>query len=373
MQWLHWLEQQLGFPVGGRLTVELFLVIVATAAVNFVIGLVLRGFEASARKTENVWDDALVEAIRPPLYWLIWVLGVSLASALLIREVSAPAAIFQYLAPLRYVVVITLAAWTLLRLVARVESNLLARRRRKGEPLDETTADAIGKLVRASIVVTAVLLSMQALGFSISGLLAFGGVGGIAVGFAARDLLANLFGGMTIYLDRPFGVGDWIRSPDRDIEGTVERVGWRQTRIRTFDQRPLYVPNAAFNSIAVENPSRMLNRRIYETVGIRYADANRLADIVDAIEGMLHDHEAIDTARTLIVNFTRFGPSALELFVYAFTRTTEWAEYHAIKQDVLLKVLDIIGEHGAEVAFPTTTVHVADPLRLEHVGDERIS
>ncbi|WP_258868179.1 mechanosensitive ion channel family protein [Alkalilimnicola ehrlichii] len=130
------------------------------------------------------------------------------------------------------------------------------------------------------VIVIAGLVVLQTLGISIAGVLAFGGVGGIAVGFAARDLLANFFGGLTVYLDRPFSVGDWIRSPDREIEGTVERIGWRQTRIRTFDLRPLYVPNSTFNSIALENPSRMSNRRIFETIGIRYNDADKMATIV---------------------------------------------------------------------------------------------
>ena len=106
-------------------------------------------------------------------------------------------------------------------------------------------------------------------------MLTFGGVGGLIVGLAAKDLLSNFFGGMMIYFDRPFKVGDWIRSPDRQIEGTVERIGWRMTIIRTFDKRPLYVPNSVFSSIVVENPSRMLNRRINETFGLRYQDADK--------------------------------------------------------------------------------------------------
>ena len=118
---------------------------------------------------------------------------------------------------------------------------------------------------------------MQLLGFSIAGILTFGGVGGIAVGFAAQDLLSNFFGWLGIYLDRPFAVGDWIRSPDREIEGTVEEIGWRVTRIRTFDNRPLYVPNSAFTNIS---PSRIqqgcLIGRIYETIGVRYDDAGSL-------------------------------------------------------------------------------------------------
>ena len=152
---------------------------------------------------------------------------------------------------------------------------------------------------------------MQAFGLSLSGLLTFGGVGGLIVGLAAKDLLSNFFGGMMIYFDRPFKVGDWIRSPDRQIEGTVERIGWRMTIIRTFDKRPLYVPNSVFSNIVVENPSRMLNRRINETFGLRYQDANKLALIVDDVKAMLETHPDIDAKQTLIVNFDKFGPSTL--------------------------------------------------------------
>ena len=202
---------------------------------------------------------------------------------------------------------------------------------------------------------------LQSLGVSVSGLLAFGGVGGIAVGFAARDLLANFLGGLSIFLDRPFAVGDWIRSPDREIEGTVEDVGWRVTRIRTFDQRPLYVPNAVFSTVALENPSRMLNRRIYETIGIRYDDAGAMEQVVAEVKEMLVAHDDIDKGKTLMVNFVAFGASSLDFFIYCFTRTTDWATYHGVKQDVLIKILKIIEGHGAEVAFPTRTVLLGPP------------
>ena len=207
-------------------------------------------------------------------------------------------------------------------------------------------------------------MALQTLGFSIGGVLAFGGIGGIAIGFAAKDLLANFFGGLTIYLDRPFSVGDWIRSPDRDIEGTVEEIGWRLTRIRTFDKRPLYLPNATFTQIAVENPSRMLNRRIFETIGIRYDDAARMRDILRDVENMLREHPEIDQEQLTMVNFNAFAASSLDFFVYTFTRTTVWAEYHRVKQDVLLRILDIIDANGAEVAFPTSTLHVPDGVAV---------
>lgn len=155
-------------------------------------------------------------------------------------------------------------------------------------------------------------------------------------------------------------MGDWIRSPDRNIEGTVENIGWRLTRIRTFDKRPLYVPNATFTTIAVENPSRMLNRRIKETVGIRYDDAGKMETVVSKIKDMIANHPDIDHKMKLIVNFTTFAPSSLDIFIYTFTITTNWVKFHAVKQDVLLKVINIIEGEGAEVAFPTSTVHLAD-------------
>jgi MscS family membrane protein len=203
-----------------------------------------------------------------------------------------------------------------------------------------------------------VLITLQTLGVSVTGVMAFGGIGGIAIGFAAKDLLANFFGGMMIYLDRPFTEGDWIRSPDKDIEGTVENIGWRLTCIRRFNKRPLYVPNSIFASIAVENPSRMLNRQINETIGIRYDDIGKMADIVSDVKSMLRNHEEIDQDQTMIVNFNAFNASSVDFFIYTFTKTTQWIRFHEIKQEILLKVAEIIDQHGAEIAFPTQTLHM---------------
>ena len=119
-----------------------------------------------------------------------------------------------------------------------------------------------------------------------------------------------------IHLDRPFSVGDWVRSPDRNIEGIVEKIGWRLAVMRTFDNRPLYVPNALFTQIVVENPSRMTNRRIVETVGIRYDDAGQMAGIVVDVKAMLEAHPEIDTDQTLIMNFNEFSPSSRDFCIH---------------------------------------------------------
>ena len=336
--------------------VQVFVAVLATAVLAFTARRLVARLHAALARTPSVWDESFVEALGPPLRAFIWIAGIAFAIEIIQEE--AGAAIFEAVDPIRDVALITAVAWFAARFIRIAEVNYIADRQAKGEEFDRATLDAIVKLLRLSVMITAFLVALQTLGFSISGVLAFGGIGGIAVGFAAKDLLANFFGGLMIYLDRPFAVGDWVRSPDRSIEGTVERIGWRQTVIRGFDTRPLYIPNSAFANIAVENPSRMRNRQIYETIGIRYEDAGAMAAIVADVEAMLRAHEEIDTDGFLMVNFNAFAPSSLDFFIYCYTRTTGWARYHQVKQDVLLRILEIVDRHGAEIAFPTSTVHI---------------
>ncbi len=342
---------------------QAFLVIFGLMILDLIQRKVLKRLHLKAEKTNNRWDDAIIDSIKNPISLIIWAAGLYLATEI-IQEATG-AVIFNAVEPIRDTAIIGALAWFLVRLIKHGERNFIQGEKK----VDPTTVDAIAKLLKMSVVITALLVVLQTLGFSISGVMAFGGIGGIAVGFAAKDLLANFFGGLTIYLDRPFTVGDWIRSPDRDIEGTVEQIGWRLTCIRTFDKRPLYVPNSVFTTIAVENPSRMLNRRIYETIGIRYDDAGKMRTIVDKVKNMLKNHPEIDITKTLIVNFNTFAPSSLDFFVYTFTKTTDWVYYHAVKQDVMLKIIKIIEEEGAECAFPTSTIHLADKDILKALED----
>ena len=292
---------------------------------------------------------------------MIWLLGISWAAHLASRYTDSE--VFSLIPSIRQVGIIILLTMFITRFFSSAEKILINPEKMK-EPLDATTVSAMGKLLRASVIITSVLVVLQTMGYSISGVLAFGGIGGIAVGFAAKDLLANFFGGIMVYLDRPFNVGDWIRSPDKDIEGTVEHIGWRLTTIRTFDKRPLYVPNATFTSISVQNPSRMSHRRIFETIGIRYLDGHKMDAIIYDVKSMLTSHSEIDPNQTLIVNFNGFSASSLDFFIYTFTQTTNWIRYHEVKQDVLLKVMEIIEKNDAEFAFPTTTVHLADQSNI---------
>ncbi len=334
--------------------IQVFVIIFLSLLVNYAQVKLLQRIENKLSQNKLKWDDAIIFAIRRPLTYLIWILGVTFAADVIAAK--SDSSIFDNIAPIREVGVIVTLAWVIIRFINIVETEIAGSK----DKIDKTTADAISKLLRISVIITTALVVLQTFGFSISGVLAFGGIGGLAVGFAAKDMLSNFFGGFMIYMDRPFSVGDWVRSPDRNIEGTVEKIGWRLTCIRTFDKRPLYVPNSTFTSIAVENPSRMSHRRIYETIGIRYDDADKLQNIISQVKEMLQSHDEIEQNQTMIVNFNKFAASSLDFFIYTFTKTTDWIHYHEVKQDVLLKINDIIIDNDAEIAFPTSTVYLPD-------------
>ncbi len=360
----EFLDARLGVPPWIAAVVGIALL---TAAVNRIAQTLLRQALRVTERTETVWDDALLRSAGRPVLAALWVIGVSF----MLRVAQAQVAGVRFLEhalSVRDVGLVICVAWFALRFVRRVQENLVQAGAARPDRVDRTTVDALGKLSSLLVIVVTVLIVAQTLGFQITGLLALGGVGGLAVGLAAKDLLANFFGGLTIYLDRPFSVGEWIRSPDKSIEGTVEHISWRHTRVRGFNKNPIYVPNAVFTTIVVENPGRMTHRRIRETIGLRYDDFAVVAPVVNDIRSMLRSHPRIDATQTLIVNFNLFGASSLDLMVYAFAKTVVWTEFHEIKEDVLLRIGEIILSHGAEIAFPTQTLHIA--AGSEVAGDE---
>jgi MscS family membrane protein len=350
----EFLNSTLGLPAW---VASLVVIALATTVVNLVAQFALRQAARAAKHTSNNWDDALITSASVPLLVALWVIGLGLMARVVQARVDEQ--FLEQAIALQEILLLLCGAWFGLRFVSRVQHNIIEQGMAHPDGLDRTTVDALGKLARLLLVVVTLLVIAQTVGMEITGLLALGGVGGLAVGLAAKDILANFFGGLTIYLDRPFSVGEWIRSPDRDIEGTVEYISWRHTRIRGFNKNPIYVPNAVFTTIVVENPGRMSHRRIKEVIGLRYDDFAVVGPICDDIRTMLREHEGIDANQTLIVNFDVFGAASLDLMVYTFTKTVVWVEYHQVKHDVLLKIGQIIEKHGAEIAFPTQTLHVA--------------
>lgn len=332
-------------------------ILTMTAIIDIIQRRVLGVACDQLEKKGRVWSHSFMDAARSPVSFFIWVTGTVLALTTLITKVGIYVELVEYINYFKSTILILSFAWFVIRLVQRLELHL-KEYAREDERLDAVTVEALAKIIKLLAFILTILFFLSAFGVNLTGLMAFGGVGGIVIGFAAKDLLSNVFGGMMLYMDKPFTAGEWIRSPDREIEGTVQKIGWRMTTVLTFDKRPLYIPNGIFANISIENPSRMTNRRIKETMGIRYADVNKMREIILAVKAMLRGHPDIDTNQTMIVNFNQFGASSLDFFIYTFTKTSDWIRFHEIKEDVLLKVIGIVEAQDAEMAFPTRTLHI---------------
>lgn len=320
-----------------------------------------QGAPEKTKPTLGIWWWGFFSAVTKPLYVAIWVLGV-IYCLKVIRFQYPSFRLLNMLDTAQSVLLILVLFWFFMRFIRDTSRHALAIK--GNHKPDITTVYALMKVGKMLACVVVGLVFLQEFGVPLSGVVAFGGGSALIVGIAAKDLLANFFGGWVVIMDKPFKVGDWVSSPDKQIEGTVEYIGWRSTRIRTFDKRPLYVPNALFTTIAIENPSRMLNRRIKQIIGVRYDDAKKVADISKAIELMLKEHPDIDQTQTTFVSLVNYGESSLDLLVYTFTKTTAWVEFQKIQQSIMLSILDIIESYGAESAFPTQTLEAPKGIFL---------
>ena len=324
-------------------------------AKNRLIGIIL----AVSEKTSTIYDELLLHSIKSPSSYLI-VIGYLLI--VVDNFINQGLINFAFsLSTSLFLLIVLMVSWSILRGLNFYLASKPYIKNLSGDDdatLVSETYEIVVRIIKIIVVVITVLIIMQELGLSISGLLAFGGVGGLIVGLAAKDLLSNFFGGMMIFFDRPFRVGEFIKSPDRNIEGIVEKIGWRLTVVRTFSKNVLYIPNTAFSSIIVENATRMSNRRINETIGIRYDDLSKMKSIINDVNTILSKNDKIDQSQKAKVYFKSFSASSCDFFIYAFTLTKDWEEFLSIKQDILLKVAEIIEKHDAEIAYPTTTVFI---------------
>ena len=214
------------------------------------------------------------------------------------------------------------------------------------------------RAMRIFIVIVGSLTVLATIGVNVTGLIGGLAVGGIAISMAATDTVANFIGTFNILTDKPYKVGDWI-SVGSEIDGTVEEIGFRSTKVRTFGKTLLTVPNGSINKANINNWSRMPKRRVKMTIGVTYdTTPAQMRQLLERIKTLLREDEGVDQ-EYMLVQFTDFGPSSLDIFLYYFTKSTVWEEYLDVRQRMNLKIMDALEEMKLEFAFPTQTIHLA--------------
>lgn len=219
----------------------------------------------------------------------------------------------------------------------------------------------LSKLVRVAIVVMMLSIVASEWQYNVSGFVAGLGLGGLAFALAAQDTVANFFGGVIIITDKPFTIGDWIKTPS--VEGFVEDINFRSTKVRTFADTIVVIPNKTVAHEPVENMSKMRKRQIAYNLGVMYATSTeQLETCVRRIEDLLRNSSDVDQ-ELIIVRFTEFSDSSLDIMIYYFTIPTGWVEYLKIKEFHNISIMKILEEEGVSVAFPTRSIYMENDMQ----------
>ena len=332
-----------------------------TAVIVFLIFLTLRKQLSKVitliatrwvKKSQSTLDDNVLEVIQKPIAWGMIILGFNVSFTFMKFSISFSQTISSTMDTL----VIILIGWLLYRIIKLFEgSNELISRRFKTDN-GVTLAKLFLSILKAIVIILTGINILSTWGVNITGFVASLGLVGMAFALAAKDTASNFFGSMVLFTDQPFKVGDWIKTPE--VEGTIETIGVRSTKVRTFARALVSVPNGNLANTAILNWSEMNKRQIKMTLGLTYnTTSSQMRTILEEMRTLLKNDEDVHQ-ETIFIHFTEFQDSALGIFCYFFTKTTDWGEYMAVRERLNLELMEIVEKNGAAFAFPSQSLYV---------------
>jgi MscS family membrane protein len=226
----------------------------------------------------------------------------------------------------------------------------------KDRPATRSLLPLIARVSKIFLLAVAFVALLSELGYPVASLVAGLGIGGLAVALGAQKTLENLFGAFSLGADQPFCEGDFVRIDD--LVGTVEYIGLRSTRVRTLDRTLVSIPNGKLADMRLESFAMRDRLRLACTIGLVYGtSAAQVRAVLAGLEGVLRQHPKI-WPDTVIVRFTAFAESSLNLEVMAWFQTVDWAEFLVIREETLLGFMEVVEHEGTSFAFPTRTIHL---------------
>jgi MscS family membrane protein len=292
--------------------------------------------------------EAVVSSALRPVMFFVWLftffISLDLITDRFISE-SAP----QVAAKLPYVVFVLLFTWFLLLLKRNITTYLLNQSKEGQTSLVPGRIYALAKLLTLVIVLVGVLLVMQVTGMNLTAFLAVSGIGGLALAFASQEIVANFFGGMMVHIVQPFNVGEHIAIAGTQIEGIVEDIGWYETRLRTKDFQPVYIPNAQFSKASVINHGRSTERKIFETFSCHIDDMTKLSELVAALQNVLAASELVDKNKPFYAYIEQIGPASIGLVLTAASCFMAEKAFFQTRDTLLIQAAQVFQMHGAKL------------------------
>jgi len=340
--------------------VALGVLIAALIVREYIAGKTAQVLSDLAKTAGAEWDDKILTSIKRPVSFLILISGAWLAVKIL-RVVEKPPAMERIVDIAAQISVILLFAWLFLRMIKIFVSDLQKKTRDPEYRLDPHLIPVISIVLKSLLLVGVFIVIAQTLGYSVSAIVASLGLGGVAVAFGAKDVLANFFASVAVMADKPFKLGDWIKGPG--FEGIVEEIGFRSTRVRTDEKTLMVVPNDKMASLLVENmdnrKDKGLNiRRVNFILGLEYkTGADMLERALFSLRMLLKSHPKVSYL-ALTVNFYDFGESSLNIHVSYFVKATENEEYYRLREEINFLMMRKMEELGLPLSPRVQTVRL---------------
>lgn len=362
------LRQKIGIFSIGELAGSFLLLLLAVIIRTILKQVVFRHLHKVAARSKTTFDEGLLHAIERPISWLVLLTGFSLAILVLPVANDVMRSILEGIFK---AATVTIVIWAAVRVIDAVSEYLMDVARQRQSAM-HGFLPVLRKTGKFFVITVGVLMVIDNLGYNVSGILATLGIGGAALAFASKDTIANGFGTLMIILDRPFKVGDWIVVNDQ-VDGDVESIGLRSTKVRTFPKTVMSIPNGVLANEYINNWSRMPKRRVKQYVGITYeATADDIEGLVEDFKQLLREDEGVHQ-EFILVSFTDFGDSSLNIMVYYFTVTTAWMAHMEIRQRINCKIMRAIKARGLSIAFPTRSLYLDGPVASKLAGEEYAS
>lgn len=356
LNWLSGVDEEallLIVQIGTAVVIFLFFLFLRNIFVKYILSAGMRMF----KRSESIFIRYFVCAFEGPLKIFLIVLGTYLA--LIYMPLPTEADIF--INRIFRSILIILIAIGINKFIKNTETIYEELQQKHDLHAEKITIPFVSKVAQGIIVALAFIVIVQEWNYNVGGFIAGLGLGGLAFALAAQDTLGNFFGGFVIITDKPFTIGDWIRTPS--VEGSVEDINLRNTKVRSFEKGIVTVPNGTLANEPITNFTKRDARRITFALGVTYSTPKeKLERCVERIRGMLEEHPGVCKESSLFVRFDAFGASSLDIFIYFFTNTIVWAEFLKIKEDINFKIMQILEEEGVEVAFPSRSIYFENQL-----------
>jgi MscS family membrane protein len=343
------LQEFFNIPIGNILTAFFSLFFFLLLRKLFAT-LVIKVLQPLTKRTKTFYDDRILSALKGPIAFLFVIIGVRLFFALLFLETDFINRIIDSM--------ITYNVFLLLYALVHALRDLIYHFTQRFNPeLSHEMGNFILAIIRGIILIIGLAAILQIWGINVGALVAGLGVGGLALALAAKDTAANLFGSIALLLDKSIRIGEWIKIDG--VEGVVEDIGMRTTKIRSFQKSLITLPNQVIANSPIENFSRRGIRRIKMTIGLTYdAKSKQIEKVILDIKTMLRNHKGIAQKETMLVSFTTFDDSSLNILIYTFSNTSNWEKYLSIKENVNLKIMKIVEDNDVAFAFPSQSLYL---------------